>query len=94
MKGTSPFCGDKLFVISQSRCNTRSLLASEIPLRKNNLGQESISFIVSSIWNKLSNDLKDLNTTTSLIHGYKSCNPLQNYLDTFSPFAITSLHHK
>ena len=40
-------------------------------LKKGNLGQKSISFIGSSIWNKLSNNLKVLNTTTSFNHYYK-----------------------
>ena len=40
-------------------------MALEIPLRKSNLGQKSISFMRPFIWNKLSNYLKILNTTTS-----------------------------
>ena len=40
-------------------------MALEIPLRKSNLGQKSISFMGPSVWNKLSNDLKVLNTVTS-----------------------------
>ena len=35
-----------------------------------NIGQKSISFIGPSIWNKLSNNLKVLNTTTSFTHNY------------------------
>ena len=46
-------------------------MALEIPLRESNLGQKSISFIGPSIWNKLSSDLKMLNTTTSFSHNYK-----------------------
>ena len=46
-------------------------MASEIPLRKSNLGQNSISFMWPSIWNKLSNDLKIINTATSFTHNYK-----------------------
>ena len=44
----------------------------EIPLRKSNLGQKSISFMRPYIWNKLSNDLKTLNTATSFTHDYKT----------------------
>ena len=40
-------------------------MALEIPLRKSNLGQTSISFMGPSIWNKSSSDLKILNTATS-----------------------------
>ena len=43
----------------------------EMPLRKSNVGQKSISFYGPSVWNKLSNDLKNLNTVTSFTHNYK-----------------------
>ena len=43
----------------------------EISLKNSKLGQRSISFIGPSIWNKLSNDLKFLNTTTSFTHKHK-----------------------
>ena len=46
-------------------------MALEIPLRKSNLGQKIISFMRPPIWNKLSNDLKMLNTATSFTHNYK-----------------------
>ena len=42
-----------------------------IEKKKSNLGQKSISFMGPPIWNKLSNDLKILNTTTSFTHNYK-----------------------
>ena len=53
-------------------------MALEIPLKKSNLGLKSISFIGPSIWNKLSNNFKVLNTTTSFIHNYKKL-VLQNF---------------
>ena len=43
-------------------------MAFEMPLRKINLGQKSISFMGPSIWNKLSNELKNLNPATSFTH--------------------------
>ena len=46
-------------------------MALEIPLRESNLGEKSISFMESSIWNKLSNALKILSTATSFTHNYK-----------------------
>ena len=46
-------------------------MALDIPLRKTNLGQKNILFIRPSIRNKLSNDLKTLNTTTSFTQNYK-----------------------
>ena len=46
-------------------------MALEIPLKKSNLGQKSISCIGPSIWNKLSNNLKVLSTTASFTHSNK-----------------------
>ena len=43
-------------------------MALEISLRKGKLGEKSISFIEASISNKLSKELKILNTTTSVTH--------------------------
>ena len=43
----------------------------ETPLRKSNLGRHIILFMEVSIWSKLSNDLKILNTSPSLTHNYK-----------------------
>ena len=70
-KGTSPLYVNELFVPSRNTYNTRSHISLEIPLKKSNLDQKSISFIGPSIWNKLSNNVKVLNTTTSFIHNYK-----------------------
>ena len=63
-KGTSPFYVYQVFVPSRSACKTRSHMALEIPLRKSKLGQKTILFSGQSIWNKLNNDLKILNTGT------------------------------
>ena len=46
-------------------------MALEIHFRKSNLSQKNITLMGSSIWNKLSNDLKILNTATSFIHNHK-----------------------
>ena len=73
-KGTSPLFVNELFVPSRNTYNTRSHMTLKIPLKKSNLGQKSILFIGSFIWNKLSNNLKVLNTTTSFTsftHDYK-----------------------
>ena len=61
----------ELFILSRKIYKTRSHIALEIPLRKVNLSQKSTSFMGSFIWNKLSNDLKLLNTATLLTHNYK-----------------------
>ena len=42
-----------------------------IPLSKGNLGQQSISFMKPSMWNKLNSDLK-INTATSFTHNHKN----------------------
>ena len=39
-------------------------MALEIPLKKSNLSQTSISFMEPYSWNKLNNDLKILNIAT------------------------------
>ena len=70
-KRTFPLYVNELFVLSRNTYNTRSHMALEISLKKSNLGQKSISFIGSSFWNKLSNNLKALNTTTSFTLNYK-----------------------
>ena len=62
---------NELFVPSRNIYKTWSHMALEIPLRKSNLAQKGISFMGPSIWNKLSNDLKILNTATSFNHNYK-----------------------
>ena len=46
-------------------------MALEIPLIKNDIDLQNISFIGSYNWSKLRNDLQLLNTTASFIHGYK-----------------------
>ena len=49
----------------------QSYMALEIPLRKSNSDQKIISFMESSIWKKLGNNLKTLNSATSFTHNYK-----------------------
>ena len=59
-KGTSPLYVNEFFVPSRNTYGFGDTLI-----------QESISFIEASIWNKLSNNLKVLNTTTSFTQNYK-----------------------
>ena len=61
-KGTSLFYVNELFVPSTNIFKTRSYMVLEIPLRKSNLGQRSKSYMGPSVWNKLNNELKILNT--------------------------------
>ena len=71
LKGTSPFYVNELFVPSKNTCKTRSLMVLEVPLRKSNLRQKSMSFMGPSICNKLSNDLKILDPAALFTHNYK-----------------------
>ena len=57
-------------------------MASEITLRKSNLCQKNI-------WNKLSNDLKILNTATSFTHNYET--PVLKILVILITIKITRL---
>ena len=70
-KGTSPFYVNELFAPSRNIYKNRSHMALEIPLRKNNLSQKRILLMGPSIWNKLSNKLKILNTAISFTYDYK-----------------------
>ena len=55
-EGTSSFYVNNLFVPSKNTYKTRPHMALEMPLRKSNL---SISFMESSIWNKLKNNYRN-----------------------------------
>ena len=70
-KGTSPFYVNEMFAPYRNIYKTRSVMALEIPLRKSNLGQKSISFMGSPILIILRNDLKILSTATSSTLNYK-----------------------
>ena len=43
----------------------------DIPLRKTASGQKNISFLVTKIWSKISNDLKVVKTTNCFTHRLK-----------------------
>ena len=67
-------------------------MALEIPLKKSNLGQKSSSVVGPSIWNKWSNNLKVVKTTTSFTHNYKKL-VLQNLNEKNSILIITFNHY-
>ena len=68
----APSYVDDLFLRSQNPYNTRrSQTALDIPLKKSNTGQKSISFLGPSLWNKLDFGLKTAPTTISFTHNYK-----------------------
>ena len=90
--GTSPFCVNELFVSSRNTYMTRSHMALKIHLRKSNLDQRSISFLGPSVWNKLSNDLKILGTTTLFTQNYKKL-VLKNLSNQIIVSIITSIYY-
>ena len=67
-KGSLSFYVNELFFPTRNTSKTISHMASEIHMRKTNLGQKSILVFEPSGWNNLSNNLKILNTTTSFSH--------------------------
>ena len=71
-KGNAPAYVNEIFIPSPNTYNTRLQMALDIPLRKTNLGQKNLSFLGPSLWNKLSTNLKLVNTTSSFTHGYKT----------------------
>lgn len=62
---------NELFLPSRNIYKTGSHMPFEIPLRKSNSSQKRVSFMGPSLWNKLSNEVKILNTVTLCTHNYK-----------------------
>ena len=51
-----------------SKYSTRSKMASDIPLRKANTGQKSLSFLGPKIWSKISPIIKNARTSFSFMY--------------------------
>ena len=90
-KGTCKLHVNELFVPSRNTYNTRSHIALEKLLKKSNLGQKRISFIGPSIWNKLGNNLKALNTAALYTHNYK--NLVLETLSEWNSILIITFNH-
>ena len=60
-----------MFLPSLNRYTTRSHMALDIPLRKTNIGQKSLSFLGPKIWTRIKASLKSVGTTVSFTHGLK-----------------------
>ena len=56
---------------SLCRYSTRSQMATDIPLRKANTGQESLSFLGPKIWSKIGPSIKNVRTLSSFMHAIK-----------------------
>ena len=57
-----------MFKFSENRHKTRSETALDIPLGKTNTEQQSLSFLGRNIWTKISQNIKNVNTTASFTH--------------------------
>ena len=68
----APSYTNDLYLPSRNLYDTRrSHTALDIPLKKSNTGQKSISFLVPSLWNKLDSGLKSAASAISFTHGFK-----------------------
>ena len=56
---------------SLRRYSTRSQMALDIPLRKTNSGQKSLSFLGPKIWSKIGPSIKNVRTSPSFMHSIK-----------------------
>ena len=59
-----------MFEPSLCRYSARSQMTMDIPLRKTNAGQKSLSFLVQKIWSKINPGIKN-SKTSSLMHAYQ-----------------------
>ena len=61
----------EMFKPSLCRYSTRSRMALDIPLRKTNTGQKSLSFLGLKIWSKIDLSIKNVRTSSSFVHAIK-----------------------
>ena len=61
----------EMFMPSLYRCSTRLQVALDIPLRKTNTGQKSLSFLGPKIWSKIGPSIKNVRTSSSFMHAIK-----------------------
>ena len=60
-----------MFKPSLCRYSKRSQMALDIPLRKKNTGQKSLSFLGLKIWSKIGLSIKNVRTSSSFMHAIK-----------------------
>ena len=53
------------------RYSTRSQMALDIPLRKTNTRQKSLSLLGSKIWSKIGPSIKNVRTSSAFMHAMK-----------------------
>ena len=68
----TPYYFEDIFTPSFNKCDTRSQMALDIPLRKTTIGQKSISFLGPKVWSKTNNSLKALKTAATFTHVLKN----------------------
>ena len=61
----------EMFKPSLCRYSTRSQMTPDIPLRKTNTGQKSISVLGPKIWSKIGPSIKSVRTLSSFMHVVK-----------------------
>ena len=61
----------EMFKPSLCRYSTRSQMALDIPLRKTNTGQKSLSFLGPKIWSKIGPSIQNVRTSSSFMHAIK-----------------------
>ena len=60
-----------MFKLSICRYSTRPHMTLDLPLRKTNTGQKSLSFLGTKIWSKIDPSMKNAKTLTSFTHTLK-----------------------
>ena len=66
----------EMFKPSLCKYSTRSEITLDIPLRKTNTGQKSLSFLGPKIWSKISPIIKNARTSSSFMYAIKKNNLL------------------
>ena len=69
--GVVPGYIHEMFKPSLCRYSTRSQMALDIPLRKTNTGQKSLSSLGTKIWSKIGPSIKNVTTWSSFMHDIK-----------------------
>lgn len=69
--GIVPLYINNIFDPSQIRCNTKSQMTFDIPVRKISTGQVALSFYGLKTWTKVSHSTKSIKTIVSFTHALK-----------------------
>ena len=85
----------EMFKPSLCRYSTRSQMALDIPLRKTNTGQKSLSFLGPKIWSKIDPSIKNVRTSCMLLRKmfHFICKANSNYYHILKIDIIISFCH-